>query len=53
MYLNTNILKGMSIFSHCGENFFSKACEYVENIETHIALCIIPIQIDTDMSLTL
>ena len=24
-----------------------------ENIETHIALCIIPIQIDTDMSLTL
>ena len=25
----------------------------VENIETHIALCIIPIQIDTDMSLTL
>lgn len=53
MYLNTDILIAMRKISHCSENIFSKVWEHVENIETHIALCIIPIQIDTDMSLTL
>ena len=33
----------MRTFSHCGENFFSKARELFENIATFITLCTIQI----------
>ena len=44
------ILIGMSIFSHCGENFFSSRWEYFENIVTCIVLSINLIMIDNVLS---
>ena len=41
---------GMRIFSHRGENFFSKAGEYFENIATCIMLCINQIAVQRYLS---